>query len=132
MKEAQKKAPELSPIGVSPKTHLNLTVNRILMSPDTPPKPGHKFLWTRVGTEVMLEVGHFDLVELKRAVDEATDSESKSSNSPVSLYITDRFFLNLANAVELSKAVNSMLKDLKTSVLGSGITEEAWKAQGIE
>ena len=74
-----------------------LKMRRILVNPSEPPKALNRIFWTRVGQEIVIEAGHFDIVDLRTAV--RTPRESGDSPVELDFYITDRFVLT-PNAVK--------------------------------
>jgi hypothetical protein len=78
--------PEASGEGVA-------NIRRILVNP-SPPKAAHLMGWTRVGDQVLLEVGHFDLL----AVHQQVSGETPPKALNIDWLVTDRFILNVEAA----------------------------------
>ncbi|MFY9821611.1 MAG: hypothetical protein WAM82_09515 [Thermoanaerobaculia bacterium] len=77
-------------------------------------KGAHRFFLSRVGTDLILEVGFIDLGELQYAA--ATSSES-GSPLEANLIVTDRFALSPQGAAHLFLVAQAMLEDLKSAGL---------------
>ena len=89
---------------------VEVKVERVLVNPDDPPKPAHKFVWTRVGSDLMLDVGHFDLVELRNAI---TEGGKGGKEGTAKFYVTDRFILTPPVVNELIEAMTKLKDDLE-------------------
>jgi hypothetical protein len=74
-----------------------------------PPKQAHKFLFTRVGNEFVVEVGFFDFPALRDAIETA-----KSGMAPeqVPLHVSDRFVLSIQAARDLVDFAEEVKKAL--------------------
>ena len=101
--------------------NLTLNIKRILVEPGSPPKPAQRFFWTRVGPDFQLDVGYFDLPELRTAVEEARSAPDKESKTMVQFIVTDRFLLTLANVLELWRAAEGMMKDVRKTMEAAGV-----------
>ena len=93
-----------------------VALRRVFVSPNSVPKPVHRFFWTRVGMDVLLDVGYFDLTEVGQALERAKVLEVPATPE-VPFYITDRFFVSPAAVPELYKAVGELMQDLRSSGL---------------
>lgn len=102
---------------------LTLNFKRILRDPEAPPKPGQRFIWTRVGPDYQLDVGYFDLPELRAVVEEARSAPKKESTTPVAIHVTDRFNLTIANVVELAAVVEQMMMDVRQQMKAAGVSD---------
>ena len=102
---------------------LTLNFKRTLRDPEAPPKPAQRFFWTRVGPDFQLDVGYFDLPELRIAVEEARAAPNKESKTTVHFNVTDRFTLTLANVLELSRAAEGMMEDVRKTMKAAGVTD---------
>ena len=102
---------------------LTLNFKRILLDPGIPPKPAQRFFWTRVGPDFQLEIGYFDLPELRTALEEARTAANKESKAVVHFNVTDRFMLTLANVIELSRAADGMMADVTKTMKAAGVTD---------
>jgi len=98
---------------------VRLTVKRQLTAPDSPPKPAHKFAFFRVGTDVSLEVGHYDMPELQQAVEKARSRAKLGQTDPVevTLYVTDRFFLTPQNISDLVRIAGELQADMAANLV---------------
>lgn len=96
-----------------PREQLQLILQRILVDPGTPPKPAHKFMYHRVGSDIVLEVAYFDLNELRIAIEEGKEQKEKKEKPRVPLYVTDRFTLSVQAALDLRDAANALVADLE-------------------
>lgn len=103
----------------------NLTLNfkRILQDPGKAPKPAQRIVWTRVGPDFQIDVGFFDLAELRLAVEDARSSPTHGSMMEVPFYVTDRFILTLGNVIELSKITEQMMSDVRRTMKEAGVEE---------
>jgi hypothetical protein len=84
-----------------------IPIDRVIHNPDQPPKPLHRVFWTRVGIDTMLDVGYFDLVDLRRV-----DQEGFDTSEPLPFHITDRFFVNPESALHLLSAAQGLVDSL--------------------
>jgi hypothetical protein len=87
-----------------------IKLRRHLVNPSVPPKPAHQFMWTRVGTDIVLEVGYFDLPELRTALQRAKD---KGQPAETSFYVTDRFTLTPTSVASLVQAGKDLARDME-------------------
>lgn len=102
---------------MSPKI-VKFKINRQVVDVGSPPKQAHKFLFTRIGREFVLEVGFFDFTALRAAIEAGSKAVTPR---PVSLHISDRFVLSFEAArelVELGKQVEAAI------ALGDGASAE--------
>lgn len=90
---------------------VELRLERIKLREDAPPYPAHKFFYTRVGPDILLEIGHFDLVELRSALEESRESGERSD---VKIFISDSFSLSPQAAFELMQMAQRLVDDLKS------------------
>lgn len=90
---------------------LSIKTTRVVINKQEPPTLAHKFTYARVGPDIMLEVGHFDLVELSAAIQAA----QKGDTSEASLYVSSRFALSPQGALSLLETAQRMVQDLKNS-----------------
>jgi hypothetical protein len=92
-----------------PKT-IKAKLNRVLVSSE-PIQAAHRFLYTRVGAEIVLDVGYFDLPDLKEKVDAAKGVPGAVVES--TFFVTHRFSLSPEAAAQLAETVNMLVKNLK-------------------
>lgn len=104
---------------VKSKHEFELKLNRVLVDPQTPPKPVHRLMWTRVGDMVCLELGYMDLPELRGALQQAEqDAESgKRTNPVVNFHVTDRFTVTPSAAKQVHTELTSLIQDLERESL---------------
>ncbi len=105
-------------------TSATIKVRRELVEPQTPPKAAHKFLFTRVGVDIVLEVGFFDLLQLREAV-EARNSQAEPPE--VILHVTDRFTLSPQGLQDLSAIVKQLVEDMPNYVQEPAVS---WPKEG--
>lgn len=89
---------------------VTLKLRRNLLAPLSPPKPAQQFAWARVGPEIQLEVGHFDLPELRDAIKRAEESGAPAE---ATLNVTDRFVLSPQGVANLARIASEMMADMK-------------------
>ncbi len=90
---------------------LSIKTTRVVQNKEAAPTLAHKFTYARVGPDIMLEVGHFDLVELSAAIQAA----QKGDAAETSLYVTNRFSLSPQGALSLLETAQRMVQDLKNN-----------------
>jgi hypothetical protein len=88
---------------------VRINIRRTLVDPKLPPKPAHHFLWTRVGADITLDVGHFDLPEVRAVMEKAKSVD----NADLILFVTDRFTLTPQGLSNFLQAAHDLEKDLK-------------------
>lgn len=87
---------------------------RKVLNPDKSPDTVHHFLFTRVGTDILMEAGYFNLLELKEALDAA---RGKGEAQDVSLIVH--------HSLHLSPRVLRQLVDAASEILaGLNVEEE--------
>lgn len=89
-------------------TALELALKRVLVDRTASPRAAHHLRWTRVGLEYVLEVGHYDLVALREAMNKAKEGESPVS---VDFYVTDRFTLGLDTIERITDSMKELRDD---------------------
>lgn len=94
---------------------LELKMNRVLVDSATPPKPINKIQWTRVSDSIVMEVGYFDLPELRHASNAAKEAAAEGQEPPatVNLFITDRFTVTPSAAIQLKEDLDGLVADLR-------------------
>lgn len=92
---------------------ITLQVRRSLVNPSAPPKALHQALFTRVGTDIALDLGHFDLPELREVIERA--KAAGSGPTELTLHVTDRFVLSPQNVQSLWRTMQQIVKDLRDS-----------------
>ncbi|MCB1042782.1 MAG: hypothetical protein KDC35_07575 [Acidobacteria bacterium] len=90
---------------------ISIKTKRIVSSQAQAPAQAHKFTYARVGPDIVLEVGHFDLVELSAAIQLA----QKGQDAQTSLHVTHQFALSPQGAMSLLETAQQMVQDLKNS-----------------
>jgi hypothetical protein len=88
---------------------LQIKVNREVKT-SGPPKIVHKFNWVRVGPDVMLEVGYFDLLDLRTAVEAGKSGDAEAA---ATLHVTDQFALSPQAVIDLIDVVGQLGKDIE-------------------
>ncbi len=101
---------------------IGVSLERILLRPDEPPKPIHRFFYAVVGNEISLEVGYYDI----RTLHLAMKARKSGSDEPVEskFYVTDRFVLSPSAAVDMYRNARNLLKFLKEQDLLPEGTEQ--------
>jgi hypothetical protein len=74
-----------------------------------PPKLAQNFSWTRIGHDILFEVGYFDLFAMNAAIEAAKQG---GTPGPVDFFITDRFALSMDSADRLIDVVEHLKEDL--------------------
>jgi len=82
-----------------------------------PPRVAQNFGWTRVGNEILFEVGYFDLVAVNAAINRA--KEAKETPPTLEWFITDRFVMGVEAATRLVEIMESLKKELAQLKKGS-------------
>jgi hypothetical protein len=89
---------------------LKVAVNRVIANPEKPPGTFHKLLFTRVGSDSILEFAHMDLSQVRALLD---DAKAKSASEiPVTLYVSQRYTMTPSSVIELLRVSHEMAKDL--------------------
>lgn len=91
-----------------------LKINRVLQNANLPPKQLNKVHWTRVGSDLQLDFGHYDLPNLRDAINAYQDSKEVQ---PVNLMVTDRFVISPTTAVDLHNTFSAIVQDLRENNL---------------
>src|SRR5690606_11390635 len=89
-------------------------INRVIQNSNAPPKQVNKVFWTRVGSDIQLDFGYFDLPSLREAINAYSES---SDPQPVNLIITDRFVLSAKSALEIHGELSRMVDDLRENAM---------------
>ena len=92
-------------------TPIAIDGERVLLDRSTNPKALHKILWTRVGSEVQLDLGYYDINEVNTAIEEGKKKQAERVST--NLYITDRFVVSPTTVVQLSEDIEGLVKSLK-------------------
>lgn len=87
-------------------------LRRVLTSA-APIEAAHRFMWTRVGTEIELTVGYLDLAALKDVIDAAKLKATPDEVVEIPFYVTHRFSLSPDAAVHLAEVANEIVSNLK-------------------
>lgn len=110
--------------GGEPASAPPLTIKRHLLDPTAAPKPAHRFFYSRVGSEIALDVGYFDLFDLL-TLQSAPEGESAGKPREAVFNVTDRFVLSPESAYYLLETAKSLVADLrKNGILSPSIDEE--------
>ena len=83
------------------------SLRRILLDV-SPPNVAHLLTWTRVGAQILLEVGYFDLVAINQQVMTEPDIEKRT----LDWFVTHRFVVDLATARRFVDAMADLGKEL--------------------
>lgn len=90
-----------------------IRLNRVLVQGAlTPYKVVQRFVWTRVGPDVTLDIGYFDMVELHQASEGVAASAEK--DQAVNFYVTDRLVLSgtgIQSFIESAEQLKAHLRD---------------------
>jgi hypothetical protein len=86
-----------------------LNVHRVLVHPELPPKTFHKLFWARVGNDMVLEVAHADLQDLREVLIEVRD---KKSERQATLFVTERYSMTPTTVIELLRTASDLARDL--------------------
>ena len=89
---------------------VTVAIKRELVNPSAPPKPAHKFVYAKVGHEICLDVGHFDLAEVAKLVEEARKG---GGTATVPLLVTERYCLSPDGALDMLKTAKALVDDLR-------------------
>jgi len=94
---------------------ITMETRRILVDPGAPIKSAHNFGVARVGDNFQLDVGFFDLLNLKEAVDSA-----RAGAEPAELHfiVTDRFALSRSSFEILARKVREIHDKIKNESEG--------------
>ena len=92
---------------------LALKLERVVSNPGEAPRVAHKFSYARVGSQVVLEVGHFDLAEIHSAA----STKPRKPGAPVQtkFYVSARFALSPESVLDLLNVSEQMVRDLRKS-----------------
>lgn len=120
------------------KREAQIKVERTGVGPLAPPTAAHKFLFTRVGAEIVLEVGFFQMAELREAVETSRATTAAlypgAPGGPqpptVKLYISHQFSLSPQGVMDLISIARELEKDLPNFV--AGIQDGSLAGAGIE
>jgi hypothetical protein len=93
---------------------VSLRLERHLVDGAGLPLTVQHFLLTRVGNDILLEAGFFDLVELKTAIDGAKGGGPLA----VRLYVRDRVMMSRETLRQLQGAVEHILRGMDKEPLG--------------
>lgn len=104
------------------KRTVRLKIQRSFLPSARPPKPAHRFLFSRVGDQVSLDVGYLDSSEMFELMHRLDSAEKGKKASPagkktpervVNLYVTDTFLLSPQAALELLAISQQIVEDLR-------------------
>lgn len=90
---------------------LNIEGQKVLIDRSAPPKPLNRIMWTKIGADIQLDLGYFDLAEMNIAIEKA--KKDKTGNISSNLYITDRFVVSPSNATILLKDMQDLVDSLR-------------------
>lgn len=84
-----------------------IALKRVLLNPKAPPIVANHFLWTRVGQEYVVEVGYYDLFEVRSALKKAKTVQ-ESEPPTVDFFVTHRFAVGLDSIERVLGAFRGM------------------------
>jgi len=82
-------------------------LRRVLSDLKAVPKPLLRGIWTRVGADVQLDLGHCDLHDLREVITGGVEEGA------VDFIVTDRFVLSPQAALDLLETFQDIVKDLQ-------------------
>lgn len=94
----------------------------------TPCKVVHKFYWTRVGSDISLDIGYFDLAELRAAINRAHEKPEEPQS--LNLYVTDRLVLSASGAQSFIESAEQLKEDLSNAGIDLTQGQEVGKDDG--
>ncbi len=89
-----------------------LTGKRVLANPRAAPLAVHKFSYSRVGSHLNLEAGHFDVPTLKAALEGATEEDGRPEGVEVPLVVDVQLALTPEVALDLFRIAKYIVRDL--------------------
>ena len=98
--------------------NLRMNLTRIIVNPNAAPKALHQIMWTRVGHELEIAAGFFDLNELRNVIEEGKRKQSGSNEGlelavDVKIFITDRFTVSPEIAGRIYEEFGKLIADLR-------------------
>ena len=101
---------------------------RVVTHPEHAPATFHKVLWTRLGTDLVLEFAHMDLETVRQAMEASGNKDSAEID--VTLYISQRYSMTPGAVIELLRTVREVSSDLvKEGLLKAEDVEAALKVK---
>lgn len=88
-----------------------MTIRRVPLD-GSPPRVAHNIAWTRVGGQILLEVGHFDLFALNKLMQEESKRDTPSEELSIDWFISDRFVLDFDSAERLVNVAKLLDQEL--------------------
>lgn len=99
---------------------------RHLLNPERSPSSFNKVLWTRIGSEAVIEIGFYDLPEMRDALQAAIDTPGKIVD--VTVNVTDRFSISPGNLLDIIRAAGSLGRDfVREELLPPEAIDAAWR-----
>jgi len=90
-----------------------IQARRVLPEKGRAPEAAHQFGFSRVGTDIVLEVGHFDVTELSGRLGQAQQQQAESVQ--IELTVSHRFVLTPQSALSLFETAQKLILDLQNS-----------------
>lgn len=91
-----------------PSAEATANIRRVLVNA-APPKAAHMLGWTRIGEQVLLEVGYFDLFAINQQI---AGRETPPDKLNIDWLITDRFILDLETAERITGTMRELGDEL--------------------
>lgn len=87
---------------------------RIVVDPSRAPRQVHRFFYTRVGTEMVIDVGYYDTAELRIAIEGVREVGADPGKAlDVPFFVTDRFVLSVSAAEDFIRTADFVRADLE-------------------
>ena len=104
---------------------LALKFRRVVVNPADGPRAVQKFIWTRVGNEILVDVGYFDLVDLNAAI--KRKKGDPGDDVELNFFITSRFSITPEAAREALSTFEALVRNLEENGLLSPTKEDTEK-----
>lgn len=91
------------------KKTVKIKARRAVLHPEKPPRIFNKLLWTRVGPEAVLDIGYYDLAEMRDALDKA--KASPSTETEVTVYVTERLTITPISILDLLRVSSQLARE---------------------
>lgn len=85
--------------------HVPMSVHRVLLDA-SPPVVIHHLSWARGGTEILLEVGYFDLLQVHEELNEVRSGEA--TGMEVDWFVSNRFILSIETARRMLASLSQL------------------------
>jgi hypothetical protein len=89
---------------------IQVTLDKILVDPNSPTKAVTNVFWTRLGNDIQLEFGAVDLAEIRGVMVSPTEGDTPPV-IPVKIY--DRYIISMSVLGELKKMIDDTLVALR-------------------